>query len=213
VRAVYAPGVRRFVIIGGRASVGPAFSLANLPASSGRLDVLLRCVQAALLVSHGVRRDTVVYLVLLGDPGAPMTVRIDGATAKFLRPDERSMAVLVQKALAAPREGEGLVSGRHGVAVARGGLEVVLADVGSATPYVLEEGAADVRGAVIDAGDAVFFVGDDVGFAEATRSRLAALGATAVGLGPVSLHADHAVAVVVNELDRRDGVRLTSAPP
>ncbi len=108
--------------------MGAAFSLANLPASSGRLDVLLRCVRAALLFSHGVRRDTVVYLVLLGDPAAPRTLRIDGATVKFLRPDERSVAVLVQKALAAPREGEGLVIVRPGIAVADGGLEVVLAD-------------------------------------------------------------------------------------
>ncbi len=68
---------------------------------------------------------------------------------------------------------------------------------------MLEEGAADLRAAVIEPGDAVFFLGDDVGFDAATRERLAALGATAVGVGPVSLHADDAVAVVVNELDRR----------
>src|SRR3954470_1143092 len=99
--------MRRFVVIGQRATASPNFSLLDLPSTSGRLDVLLRCLRAALLVSHGVRRDTVVYLVLLGGPGAPRTLRVDGATAKFLRPDERSLAVLAQKALAAPLAGEG----------------------------------------------------------------------------------------------------------
>ena len=169
--------------------------------------MLLRCLRAALLVSHGVRRDTVVYLVLLGGPDAPRTLRVDGATVKFLRPDERSLAVLVQKALAARgvagREDVGFVPVRPGIAVAEGGIEAALADAGTGTPYLLEEGAEDLRAAALDAGDAVFFVGDHLGFDEVTRARLAALGARAVGVGPVSVHAEDAVALVANELDRR----------
>src|SRR5581483_10431083 len=104
--------------------------------TSGRLDVLLRCVRAALLVSHGVRQDTVVYLVLLG--GAPRTLRFDGATARFVRPDEGSMATLVQKSLAAADAagacrgaGFAIVRPREGIAVAAGGLGAVVADAGN----------------------------------------------------------------------------------
>ena len=82
--------MRRFVVIGQTATASGDFSLEDLPSTSGRLDVLLRCVRAALLVSHGLRRDTVVYLVLLGGPLAPRTVRVDGAIATYVRPDERS---------------------------------------------------------------------------------------------------------------------------
>ena len=57
---------RRFVVIGQSATASPDFSLVDIAGTSGRLDVLLRCLRAALLVSHGLRRDTVVYLVLLG---------------------------------------------------------------------------------------------------------------------------------------------------
>ena len=197
--------MRRFIVIGQRATASPDFSLINLPASSGRLDVLLRCLRAALLFSHGLRRDTVVYLVLLGGPRAPRSLRIEGATARFLRPDERSLAVLVQKVLAAPMEGEGsgFVPVRPGVAVAEGGLDAVLADLGPTALYVLEEGAPDLRGAALDEPDAAFFLGDHVGFDETTRARLAALGATAASVGPVSVHADDADVLVNNELDRR----------
>lgn len=198
--------MRRFIVIGQKATASPDFSLLDLPATSGRLDVLLRCLRAALLVSHGLRRDTIVYLVLLGGPLAPRVLRVEGALAKYLRPDERSLAVLVKKMLAQGDEGSEsghFVEVRPGISLARGGLETVLADVGSVPMYVLEEGALDVREGLVDVHDLAIFVGDHLGFDEQARARLTALGATALGTGPISTHADDAIAVVCNELDRR----------
>ncbi len=195
----------RFVVIGQRATASPEFSLIDVSGTSGRLDVLLRCVRAAMLVSHGVRRDTVVYLVLLGGPRAPRSVRIDGASVKYLRPDERNLSVLLQKVLAfdVPGASSTFVEVRAGISVAEGGLDAVLDDLGPATPFVLEEGGPDVRGAALDAQDAVFFVGDHLGFEPAARERLRALGARPIGIGPVSVQADDAIAILRNELDRR----------
>ena len=191
------------MIVGQQASSSPEFSLLDLPSTSGRLDVLLRCLRAALLVSHGMRRDTVVYLVLLGDPDAPRTVRVEGSAIRFLRPDERSLAMLVQRALALPSSGAAFVELRAGIAIADGGLDVVVGDIGAATPYLLDEDAPDLRDRALDAEDCVFFVGDHIGLDEATRARLGELGATPLGLGPVSMHADDAIVIVLNELDRR----------
>ncbi len=193
---------RRFVFVGARASASAGFLLVDLPGTSGRLDVLLRCMRAALLVSHGLRRDTVVYLVLLGGPEAPRTLRVDGAAVKFLRPDERSLAVLAQKALSDPRQGDGFVEVRPGVSVARGGVETALGDLGACALYLLEEGGAELRGEVFAAGRVAFFVGDHSGFDAPTLAALEARGARRVSVGPVSIHAEDAVAVVCNELDR-----------
>lgn len=99
-------------------------------------------MRAALLVSHGLRRDTVVYLVLLGGPEAPRTLRVDGAAVKFLRPDERSLAVLAQKALSDPRQGDGFVEVRPGVSGARAAASTALGDLGACALYLLEEGGA-----------------------------------------------------------------------
>ena len=194
---------RRIVVIGQQARGSAAFLLNDLAGTSGRLDVLVRCVRAALLVSHGLRHDTVVYLVLLGDPRAPKTLRFDGASARFIRPEERSLATLAQKMLAAGREGPGFVTVRPGIAISHEGLSAVLPELGGATPYVLEEGAPDIRDAPVDLGDAVFFFGDHRGFEGSVRAELAAIGAIPLGLGPVSVHAEDAVTLVVNELDRR----------
>lgn len=191
------------MVIGTRATASPDFLLIDLPGTSGRLDVLLRCVRAAFLVSHGLRRDTVVYLVLLGGPAAPRSLRIDGATVRFLRPDERSLAVLAQKALAAPCEGGGFVTVKPGVAVAAGGLEVVLADVGLGASYVLDEAGADLRDTPLDLREPVFFIGDHIGFGEEDRRLIDARPAVALSVGPMSVHADDVVTLVSNELDRR----------
>ena len=116
--------------------------LRSCTSSSGRLDVLLRCMRAALLVSHGLRRDVVVYLVLRGGAQAPRVLRVDGQCAKFVRPDERSLAILVKKTLAvfaASGEQGAFVEVRPGLSVAEGDLECVLLDAAGAIPYLLDE--------------------------------------------------------------------------
>jgi tRNA (pseudouridine54-N1)-methyltransferase len=195
--------VRRFVVIGSRAVASGRFLYQDLPGTSGRLDVLLRCMRAALLVSHGVRHDAVAYLVLLGGYGAPRSLRVEGASVRYLRPDERSLATLVRKALEETTEGPGFVTVRPGVAVARGGLEAVLEDAGPCAWYLLDEGGEDLRETRLAEGPRAFLLGDHRGLDEATRARLAALGAGSLRVGPVSIHADDVVAVVSNELDRR----------
>lgn len=206
---------RRFVIIGQKAVASPDFSLLDIAGTSGRIDILLRCLRSALLVSHGLRRDTVVYLVLCGGELAPRVLRVDGRHIRFVRPDERQLAILVQKALARTaheRTPNAFVEVRAGLAVASGGLDAVLADLGPApvTSYVLEEDALDLREAALAAHDVVVFVGDHNGFDEVTRARLTELGARPIGVGPISLHADDAITIVCNEMDRRQAARAPS---
>lgn len=195
--------MRRFVVIGRTATASPTFSLLDPAGTSGRLDVLLRCVRAALLFSHGVRKDVVVYLVLHGGPRAPRTLRFDGSGVRFLRPDERNLSVLVQKALAEEASGPAFVEVRFGIFVADGGLEVVRPELGSCTKLLLEAGAPDVRDAAFEPGDVAVFLGDHLGLDAETRAELVGWGAMPVGLGPVGVHSDDAIAIANNELDRR----------
>ncbi|MGH7271528.1 MAG: tRNA (pseudouridine(54)-N(1))-methyltransferase TrmY [Polyangiaceae bacterium] len=198
--------LRRFVVIGQLANASGDFLLDDLPGTSGRLDILLRCVRAAMLFSHGIRHNAAVYLVLGGGPHAPRVLRMDGATARFVRPDERSLALLAKKMLSSRVDAttSGFVEVRPGIAVSRGGLDDVLIDVGTCTPYLLEEGAPDIRGITdLAPSDAAFFLGDHLGLDDATRTKLAAVGARPIGVGPVSIHAEDAITIVTNELDRR----------
>ncbi|HEY3493181.1 MAG TPA: hypothetical protein VGK73_00790 [Polyangiaceae bacterium] len=197
--------VRRFVVVGQTASASGEFSTEDLPSSGGRIDVLLRCVRAALLVSHGVRREAVVYLVLRGGARAPRVLRISGKDAQFLRPDERSLALLVKKGLGVPtpKRAETFIDVKPGLSVAEGDLECVLADAPGAAAYCLVEDGRDLRDEPLDAPDCLFVLGDHLGLDAPTRARLDALPCRVVSVGPVSLHTDDVVTLVGNELDRR----------
>ncbi len=200
--------MRRFVIVGQKATASDDFLLDDLPGTSGRLDVLLRCLRAAMLFSNGLRRDVVVYLVLLGGPRAPRVLRADAAAAKFVRPDERSLATLAKKALASHADvgASGFVEVKPGISVTCGGLERAIADLGDATPYLLEEGAPDMRGVRhLGVRDSAFFIGDHLGLDPVGRAQITAIGAEPMSVGPLSLHADDVIAIVSNELDRRAG--------
>jgi tRNA (pseudouridine54-N1)-methyltransferase len=204
-REVRSLSFRNFVVIGQTASAAGDFSTDDLPGSSGRLDVLLRCVRAALLVSHGLRREVRVYLVLRGGPQAPRVLRVSGRDAKFLRPDERSLAILVKKTLAPPllTEPGRLREVRPGLSLCQGDLDEVLADIGSGPRYVLDERGEDLRSRVPATATGTFFIGDHLGFDDATLAKLEASGCQRVSVGPVSLHSDDVVTLVSNELDRR----------
>jgi tRNA (pseudouridine54-N1)-methyltransferase len=197
--------MRSFCVVGRTAHASSRVRLNDLPGTSGRLDVLARCIRAALCVSHGVRRDTRVYLVLLGD-ATPHTVRIDGCDAKFIRPDERPLATLLLKTIErVTSEAPHFVEQRAGVAVACAGLEAVLADLpsGSGTPplFLLDEGGSPLpREGLIDG---AFFIGDHTGFDPSAREALVTAGARPVSVGRVSLHSDDVVTVLHHELDRR----------
>jgi tRNA (pseudouridine54-N1)-methyltransferase len=190
---------RSFVVVGRTARADEHVRLDDIAGTSGRLDVLVRCLRAALCVSHGIRHNVVVYLVLLGG-ARPATVRVRGAEARFIRPDERALATVVIKALARHAcEDDRFIAQRNGVAVAWGGLDVAVRDAHGAR-FMLEEGAPDLRPASPE--PAVFFIGDHLGFAADVRAQLAAIGARAVSVGPLSLHSDDVVTLVSNELDR-----------
>ncbi|MFO0709005.1 MAG: hypothetical protein U0353_04160 [Sandaracinus sp.] len=208
--------LRRFVVVGRTATGSPDFSLVDLAGTSGRLDVLVRCVRAALLVSHGVRRDVIVYLVLLGGPaargeGPARVVRIDGRVSEWLRPEERRLALIVQRALEERErarspvidheDGPFLVL-RNGVAVANGGLEVALASIpASSRRVLLDEDAPDVRDVPLADDDLTIVLGDHLGLDDAARAHVGH--ALAVSLGPTSVLAEDAIALMHNELDRR----------
>lgn len=194
--------MRRYVIVGQRARTEGDFLLADIPSTSGRIDVLLRALRSALLVSHSVRRDTVVYLVLLGSPERVRTVRIEGAASKYLRPDERSLATTLKKALLCPNIEATFTPVRPGIAVAADGLACVLPELSNSRLFLLEPGGADVRGCDFSHPENTFLLGDHLGFTPQIREQWLQLGAESISVGPVALYTEDTIALVANELDR-----------
>ena len=91
--------MRRFVVVGQRARTARDFTLDDICGAGGRWDLLARCVQASLFISHDLRRDTELILVLKGPPDPPKAIRVSGDDVRNLNPDERSTVALLSRAL------------------------------------------------------------------------------------------------------------------
>ncbi|MEA3201589.1 MAG: tRNA (pseudouridine54-N1)-methyltransferase [Thermoplasmata archaeon] len=194
--------VRRFLVIGHKAASAPGFSHKDLSGTGGRLDILARCVGAALLVSHGLRPDVELVTLHLGPPTPPKAVRFDGARLQHANPDERSSALLLEKALGAPTTGPVWAASTPGISVAVMDLAELL-DALRDPIVILDEAGEDVATARIPA-RATFVLGDHLGFTPEEAALLKARAVASVSLGPVSLQADQCITVLHNHLDRRN---------
>jgi tRNA (pseudouridine54-N1)-methyltransferase len=187
--------MKRICVVGHHALSFGDFSLNDLAGGAGRMDILCRCLSAALFLSHGIRRDVEVFLVLLGPPRPPVTLRFSGEKVVSLNPDERSAASLIRKGLSIPR-GDAFRESAPGVAVRRGGLPELLAD----HPFaVLREDGADLR-KVPELPENVV-LSDHLNFTRDEEELLT--GCPAYSVGPRSLHANAAISLLLNEHDRR----------
>jgi tRNA (pseudouridine54-N1)-methyltransferase len=188
--------MRTFAVVGHLARTDGNFSLEDLPGMGGRFDLLCRCLQCALSLSHSMRRDTDCYLILLGEPAAPKTLLIRGSEVRSLHPDERSIAALLKKALAIPA-GTAFRPASPGIYIRAAGLPALLTE----QPFALaDEEGEDIRS--IRMPPRAFLLSDHQNFTEKEGILFSTL--PRISVGPRPLHADHAITLIHNELDRRE---------
>jgi tRNA (pseudouridine54-N1)-methyltransferase len=191
--------MRQFLITGHDAPTTPDFSLDDVAGGAGRLDVLCRCVNSAFFLSHALREDVRVHLVL----GDEFTVSFEGSELRRLNPDERSTAALIRAALETRDEAIGHMPAEStpGVSIRRMGFEETLADSArDATVVQLHEDGAPVVD-VEPPTDPLFVLSDHHDFTDAEARLLDEVADQRVRLGPELLHADHAITVAHNYLD------------
>ena len=190
-----------FIVIGQKVCTDGRFSLNDLTGSTGRLDVLLRCINSSFMLSNDIRRDVDLYLVLQGEPDAPKVLHFKGSELKYLNPDERATAALVKNALMKKNITSKFERSTPGINIARLDFPELLEQFkGRRIVYLKEEGQpvgdAELRH------DDVFVLGgkDDISVAE--EELIAAWPDTLkISLGPYSLHADHCITITLNRLD------------
>ncbi len=186
------------MILGHKVPTSGEFSLNDLPGTGGRIDVLCRAVGAALFVSHGIRTDTEVILLMQD----AVQIRIAGDRVKRLNPDERSTAAILQIALqgAASEEAETT----PGVVSAQASLPQVLDRLYQieAHPIVLHEHGDPVERFDFPS-DPAFILSDHLDFTEADEAALADL--PRVSLGSNVLHTSQCITILHYFLDRNEG--------
>ena len=198
-----------FVIIGHRAETSPDFPLNDLCGAAGRWDGLARCINTALLLSHEIRKDTNIHMILLGGKDPPKILTVSGRDVRYLNPDERSTAALMKKALNLPLSPSlrRPLCPTPGLYISRGGLdEFIDGMVGRA--FLLDEHGEDIYDTeVIDmiprgGPHLFFFLSDDMDLSVEERGSIMKAVHGTISVGPRVLQAHQAVAVLNNALDR-----------
>lgn len=186
-----------FTIIGHTASTNPSFSLNDLSGAGGRMDLLSRAVAASLFLSHGIREESVCNLVLLGPPNPGRIIRFTGKELRNLSPDERNVASFIKKALAIPA-GRVFRDAGPGVQVRALSLAEHLSEHRYA---VLDEHGTDIREVTTGELPDAYLLSDHQNFSAEEEGLFA--GFPKFSLGPAVVHADHAIVLLLNEIDRR----------
>ncbi len=192
--------MREFVLVAHDAPLTPEFSLDDLPGAAGRLDVICRSITAGLLRSHGIRRDTVVWVVVQDQ----LAIRFIGEDIRRLNPDERSTAALYRKAVdrAGDLVGHREIESSPGVYITRRGLSDVLDEIedrGGSLNLLAEDGEPITT--LEPRTHVAFVLSDHRDFAAPEHDTIARHTPNCVSLGPVALHADQAIVVTHNAID------------
>lgn len=196
--------MRRFVVVGHRAITSSKFNLNDLCGSAGRLDVLLRCINSAFFLSHDLRRDVELYLILRGEPDPPKAIKLIGNELRYLNPDERSTGALLRNALM-KEIGKEEMQSTPGIYISRLGFDEVIETLAkkSRLVYLREDGKAFEPRKTGQ--DYTFVLGDDRDMTEEEEAVLLKHEPEIASLGPLSYHSDHCIIMVNWALDRING--------
>lgn len=170
------------------------FSLNDI-AGAGRMDVVCRCVTAALWLSDDLRKDTKFYAILEGMPLPPKIIKFDPLRMRRVYPDERNIASHIKIALTGKKQ--------SGIEVETKSFEDFLNENSNKQLIYLHRDGKDIRKFEFE-NDIFFVLGDNKGLnAEAERT-LDKMKAEKISIGKHTYMASHVISIVHNELDRRE---------
>ncbi len=175
-------------------------NLKDMPGSSGRLDVVARCINSAFWLSGGIRRNVVFHTVLHGGQ-SPVYIRLEGARLRKVSPDERSISLFLKKALERMDE---RMETSPGIFACRKSFKEVVGENANNDFYLLDEEGMPIS--EVEFGEKpFFFLGDNNDLTHEENEFLMKQGAKTVSLGGKSYLSSHCIATVNWWLDRKKG--------
>jgi tRNA (pseudouridine54-N1)-methyltransferase len=203
---------RFFILKASEARTSSDFKLNDLPASSGRLDVVCRCIIASLLDAGKIRDDTVFIALLEGNPNPPIELKLDGKRLETLPRSEVGIAYILKKVLEERfnTDEEYTPSYWRGACLCKKSyLELLDSSFLPSQLYYLHERGEDIREAEIDQDrDSVFVLGSNKGLSLEDEKPLNRLGAKRISVGPLSYLSSQVITLVQHELDSKKTKRI-----
>ncbi|MEM3650194.1 MAG: hypothetical protein QW831_05695 [Candidatus Jordarchaeaceae archaeon] len=195
---------RIFILKASTARTDNKFTIKDLPGTSGRLDVVCRCILSSLLLSEGHRLDTIIYSVLEGPPRPPITVEVNGEEIKDLPRDELKIA-LILKELLDPEETRDIVSGFK--LMNKGFQDIVDEKFCESETYFLHRAGKNINEVLsgflnLKRPQLTFILGDHIGLNQNDIEYLVEMGIKPISLGPKEYLGSHCISLIQEKLDR-----------
>lgn len=168
---------------------------------AGRMDIAIHSVIAGFFLSHDLRKDVKMHLVFYGMPDPPKHIEIE--IKPELNISKKDVANLIKKILYKYKEGE-RKEVLPGCFVEKKSLFKVIEDLieeGNEV-YVLDKKGEDIRKTKISK-NCAFILGDHDGLPDKELKRLKKM-VVPLSVGPKMYFASQVVAIVNNELDRKE---------
>ncbi len=199
--------MREFIYYSRTAPTAGSYIKDDLQAS-GRLDIAIHTVIATFFLSHAIRKDAKLNLIFAGPPTPPRHLEImpvtDGKTGiDKIYISKKNISAVLKKMLYKYREGEkreifpGFWIGKKGLLELVNELNKQKRNI-----YILDTDGEDIRKAQIG-NNPVFILGDHKGLPLKELKRLKTL-CTPISIGKRTYFASQTIAVVNNELDRKE---------
>jgi len=175
---------------------------------SGRLDIAIHSVIASFFLSHKMRTDVKLHLVFAGAPDPtkylelkPVTEGKTGEDKIYL--SKKNISDVIKKMLYKYKEGEKKEVFPGYWIEKKGFLEIIKEIKEQGKPiYILDPKGEDIRNIKIE-DNPVFILGDHRGLPAKELKRLKDL-CTPVTIGKRTYFASQTIAIVNNEIDRRE---------
>lgn len=182
--------MRTFVLFSRKARTDSNFKLNDL-ISAGRMDLVCRCITSALWLSHNVRENVRIFVVLNGPPKPPVTICFHGSKLSKIYVDERTNAKIIKKLLSLKFDKEWLEI--NAIKIARKSFQEVLSELNGKN-YVLHEKGEFIENVKIE-NNPVFILGDNIGLPK-NEERFALRNGIKISLGKNIYLASSCIAII-----------------
>ena len=192
--------MRHFVYFSSKATTSGNFKTNELM-KAGRLDIAIHVIISSFFLSHSVREDVKLHLIFYGMPTPPRHIEIQ--VTPDLDISKKDIANLLRKILYKYKEGK-KAEVLPGCFIEKKSFLNVIEELQNQGKkfFILDKKGKDIRSTDIPE-DCVFVLGDHKGLPKKELKRLRKIG-TPVSVGNKMYFASQVVAIVNNELDRRN---------
>ena len=181
---------------------------------AGRLDIAIHSIIASFFLSHSFRNDVKMHLIFAGPPNPPRHLELMPVTEGETGVDKiylnKSNISQVIKKMLYKYKPEAKNEVFPGYWIEKKGFLELANELNNSgkSLYILDGRGEDIRAVKIGE-NPVFIIGDHLGLPAKELKRLKSI-CTPVSIGPKTYFASQTIAIVNNELDRREDSKSSS---